>query len=407
MNYSTLLLTLTIFTCACALALSSRETYAQSTEFSTCVAGLKTRALDEGLDHAAVEEIFGVIEELPGVIKSDRSQPEFVQTFEEYYALRVTQGRVDTGRELLARHHGLLSQVSAETGIPAQYLVAFWGLETNFGSYLGKLSIPSALATLACDPRRGKFFADQLFAATRIVASGDLTAAGMQGSWAGAMGHMQFMPTTYIAHARDGDNDGRRDLLGSIDDAMASAAHYLAAMGWQRGYKWGREVYLPDGFDYAQAGTQNWQPLSTWRDLGVTDTSGRVVADLDIQSAVVLPSGHLGPAFLVYPNFRIIMKWNRSEAYAIAVGRLADRIAGAGVLHRPHPPAEEVKFTSVQIKQMQAQLNALGYDSGKPDGVIGSGTRRAVRTFQKDHGLIADGYPSNTLFSFINAKANS
>ena len=404
MNYSTLLLSLAV---GLSLNLAAPETSAQNSEFATCVAGLKSRALEQGLDRAAVEDIFSVIEPLPDVIKSDRSQPEFVQTFEEYYARRVTEDRVDTGRALLVEHRALLNRVSAATGVPAQYLVAFWGLETNFGSYLGKLSIPSALATLACDPRRGKFFADQLFAATRIVASGDLTASSMQGSWAGAMGHMQFMPTTYIAHARDGDNDGRRDLLGSIDDAMASAAYYLADMGWQPGYKWGREVYLPDGFDYAQAGTQNWQPLSTWHELGVTDTAGRPVANLDLQSALVLPSGHLGPAFLVYPNFRIIMKWNRSEAYAIAVGRLADRIAGAGRLHRAHPPPAEVKFSSAQIKRMQTQLNALGYDSGKPDGVIGSGTRRAVRAFQKDHGLIADGYPSTKVLEQVDAKAQS
>ncbi len=372
-------------------------------DWQTCVADLRQRALDSGVPDNTVASVMDTVVELPRVISADRSQPEFTQTFTQYYNARVTPERVEKGREMLTRHASFLALVQRETGIPPQYLVALWGLETNYGSYFGTLSIPSALTTLACDSRRADFFANELLAVLKIIAAGDIDADALIGSWAGAIGHMQFMPTTYLAHAVDGDGDGRRDLLGSLTDALTSGAAYLESLGWQAGYRWGREVVLPENFDHAQAGRSNWQSLAYWSETGIKDTFDRPLAPIDLEAALLLPSGHTGPAFLVYPNFKTLMKWNRSESYALSVGRLADRIAGAGRL-RATLPSE--RFATADITRLQSNLNTLGYDAGKPDGVLGPGTRGAIRRFQQQFGLIADGYPSTALFTAVAEQIN-
>ena len=345
----------------------------------------------EGIDAGVVRDVFAGIEPLERVIELDRSQPEFTRTFADYYGQRVTEERVARGRALLAEHRGLLTEVQRRYGVPVQYLVAFWGLETNFGDYFGKLPVPGALATLACDPRRSDFFGDELMAALRIVAAGDVTPARMQGSWAGAMGHMQFLPSAFLRYAVDGDGDGRRDLWGSVPDAMHSAGNFLRALGWQPGLRWGREARLPDGFDFSLAGRDRPRPLAAWVALGVTDAHGRALPPLDIPEALVVPAGHAGPAFLVYGNFDVIMRWNRSENYALAVGRLADRIAGGGPLVRA-PDPDEPPVSRDDVRGLQAGLVRLGYDPGEVDGVFGSRTRRALARFQQERRLVADGH---------------
>ena len=377
-----------------------------SANFESCIERLKINAIKSGIDTKTVHSILDGVESLPRVIRADRDQPEFTQTFTQYYKRRVTPFRVDKGRTLLHEHADLLAQIEAETGIPPHYLVALWGLETNFGTYFGKLSIPSALATLACDNRRSAFFERELMATLTIIANGDIRAEDMIGSWAGAIGHMQFMPTTFLQHAKDGDGDGRRDLVGSIDDALTSGGHFVRQLGWQTGYRWGREVTLPDDFDYARSGFDDWQPLSYWRALGVTNTFGQLVPALELPAALLLPTGHQGPAFLVYENFRVIMGWNLSQHYALSVGRLADRIAGAGVLVRPLPKAEDIRFSTQDIVQLQANLNTLGYNAGKPDRIIGPATRKAIRAFQKASGLIADGYPNADVITNVNKQVS-
>ncbi len=374
-------------------------------DFAPCVNALRQAALAQGFTPGAVSAVFDDITIKPQVIKSDRAQAEFTDTFREYYDKRVTEARVERGRVLKDEQRGLLRRIAQDTGVPPHYLLAFWGLESNYGGYLGNHDIPSALATLACDPRRAKFFEQELFAVVRIVDQGDIRAPNLVGSWAGALGHTQFMPTTYLSHARDGDGDGRRDLIGSVADALTSAAHYLKALGWQRGFRWGREVGLPENFDFARAVPGQAQTLGAWRNLGVTNVFGTPVPDLELPATLLLPSGHLGPAFLVYPNFHVIMQWNRSEAYAIAVGRLADRIAGAGGLHAPPAPQGQVKFSIASLKELQQNLNDLGYPSGKPDGIVGSATRGALRAFQLDHGLIPDGFPSPSVLAQAREKA--
>ncbi|XOV83783.1 MAG: lytic murein transglycosylase [bacterium] len=385
------------------------QTHAQASPevWASCVSGLKQTALQSGISAATVNDVFADINQLPRVIASDRSQPEFTQTFTEYYNKRVTEFRVSKGRNLLATHAPLLARIQEKTGVPPQYLVAFWGLETNFGSYFGTLPIPSALATLACDSRRADFFTRELMATLEIVDTGDIAADELIGSWAGAIGHMQFMPTTFLAYAQDEDGDGRRDLLGSISDALLSGGSYLASMGWEPGYRWGREVKLPDNFDYSLTGSDEWRPLSEWADLGITDTAGRPLESMPLDSALLLPTGHKGPAFLVYPNFRIIMKWNRSEFYALSVGRLADRIAGAGKLAQPLPSVEETQLSTQALLKLQENLVALGFDAGTPDGVMGPATRRAIQRFQADNAYVADGFPTPALFDAVAAAAST
>ena len=365
---------------------------------------LQTDARAAGVSEATIDQVFSNLEELPRVVASDKAQPEFRQTFTEYYGRRVTESRVTRGRELLKTHRSLLARLAQETGVPPHYLVAFWGLETNFGSYFGTLHIPSALATLACEGRRRAFFTNEFLATLKIVDSGDIAANKLIGSWAGAIGHMQFMPTTFLAHARDGDGDGKRDLLGSIDDALSSGAHYLQDLGWERGFRWGREVLLPENFDYINSGSHLWKPLEEWSELGVKTTAGQPVGTIDIQASLLLPTGHTGPAFLVYDNFKIIMNWNRSEFYALSVGRLADRIAGGGGLLTSLPKADSLKISIADVSWLQAKLNTLGYPTGKPDGIVGPATRKAIQAYQHKLALTADGYPTGALIDNLRKR---
>ena len=360
-------------------------------DFAACVGRLQAAALAQGISQRVVDEVLGKVTQQEPVLELDRKQPEFILPFTEYYNRRVSPERVARGRRLLARHAAMLRDIERKFGMPGQYLVAFWGLETNFGANFGRTPVPDSLATLACDARRSTYFTAELMAALRIIDTGDIPAERMKGSWAGAMGHVQFMPSIYQRYAVDADGDGRRDIWGSVRDAMASAANFLQASGWERGVRWGREVRLPQGFDYALAGRHEKRPLSEWVKLGVTDASGGKLPRLSIPAALLVPSGHAGPAFLTYPNFDVIMRWNRSEAYALSVGRLADEIAGARPLSRP-PPADAIRISRERVLQLQNDLAALGYNVGEPDGIVGPVTRRAVSRFQQQRNMVADGH---------------
>ena len=374
-------------------------------DFASCLEGLKTQARSSGIPDTVVSDVLDNIEPIQRVLASDRSQPEFVKTFPEYFKVRVNDQRISQGRAMLTKHRTWLQRLERESGVPAHYLMALWGLETNFGNYFGKLPIPAALTTLACDSRRADFFKSELLAVLSIIASGDMSKSQLIGSWAGAIGHMQFMPSTFLAHAVDGDNDGKRDLMNRAD-ALASGANYLNELGWQKGYRWGREVLLPKGFDYSSTGSDQWQPLDRWAELGVTDAFGRPLSRAPIDAAVLLPAGHTGPAFLVYPNYKIILNWNRSHFYALSVGRLADRIAGAGELQRPLPNPKEIALASKRVEALQKRLNELGFPAGKPDGLFGSGTTAAVRKAQVKYGFLADGYPTDALFEVLFKASN-
>ena len=374
-----------------------------TTEFEACLDRIRDRAVQDGVDAAVTDRVLARVEFLDRVIELDQRQPEFTTPFAEYLARSVTPQRVDRGRELLQTHRALLERVQRETGVPPAYLLAFWGLETNYGSYFGQTFVPSALATLACNPRRSDFFTGELIAALYIVQEDAIPLERMEGSWAGAMGHVQFMPSVFLRHAVDSDGDGRRDLWNSVPDAMLSAGNFLKDLGWDREYRWGREVLLPTGFDFAEASRALRRPLHEWRHLGVTDVSGHPVAGLDLPATLLLPAGHRGPAFLVYPNFNVILGWNRSEYYALAVGHLADRIAGAGPLHTP-PPSDAPRLSRDQVTQLQTTLNERGFHSGEVDGILGPATRNAIRAFQASEDMIPDGFPGQNLLARLDIR---
>jgi len=360
-------------------------------DFTRCKTELTRKAIAAGVSEQTANTVLASARYLERVIELDRRQPEFTTPFADYLNRRVNDERVQKGREMLRKHRALLERVHRETGVPAPYLVAFWGMETNYGSYFGKMPVPSALATLACDTRRPTLFTRQLIAALRIIDEGAIDPEDMEGSWAGAMGHVQFMPTVFLEHAVDADGDGRRDLWHSLPDAMMSAGRFLQSMGWDGRYRWGREVLLPENFDYALADGRRL-PLARWRQLGVRDAFGQTLARASLDARLILPAGHRGPAFLVYDNFDVIMGWNRSEFYALAVGYLADRIAGAGPLRQP-PPEDMPALSRQQVMALQQALNERGFDTGTPDGILGPATRAAIRRYQAASGLIADGYP--------------
>jgi len=375
-------------------------------EFAACVLELKQQARQEGISAGVVDAVLDDVNYVERVIELDRSQPEFTRTFAQYYLARVTPSRVEKGRAMLAENRPLLDKIYRATGVPPRYLVAFWGLETNFGSYIGKMSVPSSLATLACDPRRSAFFTTELMTALRIVDAGDVQPGQLVGSWAGAMGQMQFMPSTFHRYAMDGDGDGRRDPWVSVPDAMASAGRFLSELGWVPGLRWGREVRLPANFNYAEAGLGTRKPLSDWAEAGVIDGMGQPLPALALEASILVPGGAAGPAFVVYENFQVIMRWNRSEYYAIAVGRLADRIAGAGTLWRP-PEDDGLRFSRELILQLQENLNRLGFEGGEIDGIFGARTRAALRRFQQQQGMLADGYPTMQLIEAVAQAARS
>ena len=377
--------------------------YSEPAGFAECKARLQEQAITAGVSSKTASEVMSEVKHLARVIELDRRQPEFTTTFADYLNRRVNDARVSKGRELLKEHQELLARVTRETGVPAPYLVAFWGLETNFGSYFGKMPVPSSLTTLACDPRRSTFFTEQLIAALRIIDEGAIPADQMEGSWAGAMGHVQFMPTVFLKHAVDADGDGRRDLWNSLPDAMMSAGRFLESMNWDGDYRWGREVLLPENFDYSLADGRRL-PLEQWREMGITDAFGKPLAREPINAALVVPAGHRGPAFLAYHNFRVIMGWNRSEFYAIAVGHLADRIAGAGKLQNP-PPEDAPALSRANIINLQKALQQRGYEPGNPDGIMGPATRSAIRQFQAANNLVADGYPGESVLAALEIPA--
>lgn len=361
-------------------------------EFKACVISLKGKAQAEGISASVVENQLAKVKFDPRIIGYDRAQPEFTQTFSGYYYQRVSETRIQRGRELYAQYKPLLAEITRKTGVPGRYLLAFWGMETNFGRYFGKLSVLDSLATLACDTRRSTFFTGELISALKILDRGDINADELKGSWAGALGHVQFLPSVYLRYAQDADGDGRRDLWNSIPDALTSAGFFLKGLGWKAEERWGREVTLPKGFDYSLAGLKNLQPLDYWRSQGIQTIFGGALPSANIKAALLVPAGHRGPAFLIYSNFNVIMGWNKSEFYALSVGTLADKIAGAGSLHQP-PPKDLQRLTRKTVTLLQEKLLEAGHESGPLDGIMGPATRSAISAFQKSLGWIADGFP--------------
>ncbi|MEO3430186.1 lytic murein transglycosylase [Pelagibius sp. CAU 1746] len=373
----------------------------EAEDFDTWLAGLKQEAVRRGIRAETVEAALAGVEPLPEAIQRDRSQREFTLTFTRYMRGAVTEGRVAKARELLEQNRALLEEVAAKYGVQPRFLVSFWGLESNFGQHTGGYSVVAALATLAHEGRRHDFFRAQLLDALQILDEGHISVSEMTGSWAGAMGQLQFIPSTFVNFAVDYDGDGHRDIWHSLPDIFASAANYLSQEGWKGDRTWGRQVALPEGFDYGLASLGERKALGEWAALGLRREDGGPLPRVEgVEASLVLPAGQRGPAFLVYENFRTILVWNRSILYALSVGHLADRIAGAPALSAASLPDEE-PISLKSIEEMQALLNARGYEAGKPDGLVGPKTREALRAFQAAQGLPADGYPTKEVIDLL------
>ena len=352
-----------------------------------------------GITTATFNQAFADVTPDDAVITADRSQPEFTRPVWEYLSSAVSQQRIANGQKLLTQYSSLLAQLEARYGIEPERLVAFWGIESNYGNNMGTKSVIRSLATLAYEGRRPAFAQAQLLAALTIIQNGDITPERMIGSWAGAMGQTQFIPTTYNEHAVDFDGDGRRDIWGSNADALASTANYLKASGWQDGKPWGFEVRLPQGFDYAQADMDIRKPLSDWQAMGVQGATTPLSPAYSMeQASLLLPAGHRGPAFLVFNNFRTILRYNNSSSYALAVGLLSDSYKGAGKVSAAWP-LEDVPLSRSERVELQQRLADRGFTPGAADGIIGANTRKAIRAFQQTLGWPADGYPTPSLLA--------
>jgi len=379
-------------TLALGLVCAVQAQDAPQQSFAEWLEDLRNEALQAGISPTTIEASFATVQEpIPRVLELDRSQPEFVQTFAGYMNNRLSDARIARGQRLLEEYSDLFSRIQAEYGVQPHYLVSFWALESNFGDFTGGFSVINTLATLAYDRRRSDFFRSELLTALKIVDQGHIAADQMTGSWAGAMGQCQFMPSTFYGYAKDGDGDGRIDIWNSVADVMTSAANYLSQNGWQGDERWGREVILPENFDFTQSGTTVRKTVTEWNRLGVKRVDGSPLGNADMQGSIVLPAGASGPAFLAYQNYRTTMVWNRSTFYAISVGHLADRFVGGGPIVNM-PSDEERPLSRSEVIELQTLLNENGFNTGTPDGITGSMTRAAVRAFQASAGLPTDGY---------------
>ncbi|MFH1819496.1 MAG: lytic murein transglycosylase [Pseudomonadota bacterium] len=368
-------------------------------DFDSWLGAFRQDARAQGISPATLDAALSGVVPNERVIELDRRQPEFLQTFSNYLERRVTPAQVARGQAQLEQHAALLDAVEQKYGIPKTVLVAFWGLETRYGAVLGSLNVPTSLATLAWDGRRSGFFRSQLLDALRIIDAGHVSATDMNGSWAGAMGNMQFMPSTFRAYAVDGDGDGRIDVWQSLPDALYSAANYLQQAGWHANEPVAIEVRLPEGFDWRQARVAHRLPVADWKALGVQAADADALPEVAGRAAVVLPQGWQGPAFMVFDNFDVVMKWNRSQNYALAVALLSHQLAGGHALAAREGEAEALSVE--QLKALQQALNEMGIDAGTPDGLLGPRTQTAIRVYQALHQLPVDGYPAPSVLAHV------
>ena len=372
---------------------------AQDQTFAEWREQLRAEAFSLGISEETLLAIDDLEAPLERVLELDDAQPEFMQTFTRYLSLRITPLQINRGQALLRQYAVLLEEVRQSYGVQPHYLVSFWAIESNYGRATGGFSVLQALATLAFDPRRADFFRTELLTALKIIDDGHIAVDNMSGSWAGAMGQLQFLPSVFARYGIDGDNDGKIDIWNSLPDIFHSAANFLSQSGWRGDERWGREVLLPSNFDFSLTGTRTRKPLQEWNDLGIIQMNGSPIPVANMQASVILPAGAGGPAFLTYANFRATMVYNPSTFYALTVGHLADRYTGGAAIQRM--PENEQAMSVADVQALQELLNAAGFDSGEPDGRVGSRTRAAVRAYQQNKELPMDGYASLKLLEAL------
>ena len=378
------------------LVFLTTSVFANSDSFDDFLDQVRKSAIEQGVSKSTIDQAFsGLTAPDPSIISKDSAQAEFSQNFWRYFNKRVSKTRINNGNDTLKQNTSLLNKASQKYGVPAYVIVAFLGLESNYGNYMGNERLVQSLATLAYDPRRSKFFTRELIAALKLMDNKTIP-IDATGSWAGAMGAVQFMPTNVLAYGVDANKDGKVNLWDDKEDIYASAANFLSELGWKKGEKWGREALIPTNFDYRLTGLKNEKTVNEWAALGVLRGNGAALPKSNFKASLIVPMGHKGPAFLVYRNFDVIMGWNRSILYALSVAHLSDRLNGAGRLSAK--PLDEALLSKEDIMQIQNTLNLLGYDTGTPDGMAGPKTREATRQFQSDIGFVADGYVGYELF---------
>jgi len=362
--------------------------------FGKWLQGFKQQAIAEGVSPQTVNAALNGVTYYSTAIAHDRRQGVFAQDYLTFMGRMVSNNRMNVGKSLLNKYGSTFKRIEQQYGVPGPVLVAYWGLETDFGKVMGNLPSIRSLATLAYDCRRPEEFREQLMYALRVIDRGDLNPAEMKGPAHGEVGQFQFQPKTYYDYAVDYDGNGRRDLVRSAPDSLASAANYIASKGWQAGQPWLEEVIVPDNLPWDQADVTIQRPRLFWSRYGVTYRNGKPVPADNTPTALLLPMGKDGPAFLAYPNFiNVYLDWNNSLVYSTTAAYYATRLAGAPPLRRGNPEP----FTAAETKQLQQLLAQRGYDVGKIDGVIGAGTRAAIRDMQVKLGLPADSYPSHAL----------
>ncbi|MCB1477779.1 MAG: lytic murein transglycosylase [Rhodobiaceae bacterium] len=367
-----------------------------SANFNAFLNGLWPQAKARGVSERTFRAAFNGMSPDPKVIAQTKKQAEFVKPIWEYLSTAVSDNRIEKGRANYSAYRNVLKVIEQRYGVEGQIVLAVWGMETNYGGYMGKNNAIRALATLTYHGYRSDFFRNELLNALVILERGHTTPDRMEGSWAGAMGHTQFMPSSFMKYAADYEGDGHADIWGNVPDALASTANYLKSFGWRTGETWGYEVDLPNGFNYALADEKTERSLAEWRKLGITRTRGREFPRPDDRAVLVVPAGARGPAFLMLPNFQVIKRYNNSTSYAMGVGHLADRIIGGGPFEKSWPVGEP-GMSRKDTEQLQILLSRRGFNTGGADGKAGPMTRAAIRAYQQSAGMPADGFPSHAL----------
>ena len=377
---------------------------AQADSFQNCVKNFWPAAKSKGVSRKTFEQATKGITRDSEVIESANYQPEYKKPIGEYVDRAISPKRMTKGKERLVEYKPLLDELEAKYGVDRHILVAIWGVESNYGDNPGDKNVIQSLATLACSGTKAQFARGQLPTALKILERGDVSIEAMNGSWAGAMGHTQFIPTTYDAYAVDHDGDGRRDIWGTIPDALGSTAAYLRKSRWIPGQTWGYEVRLPKGFNPKRVSRKTYRTLAQWQKMGITRVNGEPFPRAADKAQLFAPEGRDGPAFLILNNFRSLLRYNQADSYALAVGHLADRLAGYGPFEQPWPTGER-RLSMEQRMELQRLLIALGHLEGEVDGIIGSGTLEGVRSYQRVKGLPVDGYPTLTILKMLRVDA--